>query len=273
MIKTCLFFLVLFTTHAFGQDYRAIYDLHYKRDSTSTDRINMKMVLDIQNGDSKFFFEKLLKLDSLYKKNVQVSISIPLQQMVKRKTGSFENQNFVSVDESYYTFTSQDKINWKISDSTKQFQHYKLQKATAYWGGRNWIAWFSSEIPISEGPYKFTGLPGLVMEISDVKNNFRYKLISLKRANETLDTKNIVESNLGLQPIKITLEKYQKLLLNRYNNPFSDYKTLEDGSWNLIIFDKKISTAAGLKDITKEYQNDLKKKYNPLELDKKINYK
>jgi GLPGLI family protein len=57
--------------------------------------------------------------------------------MVKRKTGSFENQNFVSVDESYYTFTSQDKINWKISDSTKQFQHYKLQKATAYWGGRN----------------------------------------------------------------------------------------------------------------------------------------
>jgi hypothetical protein len=134
-------------------------------------------------------------------------------------------------------------------------------------------AWFSSEIPISEGPYKFTGLPGLVMEISDVKNNFRYKLISLKRANETLDTKDIVESNLGIQPIKITLEKYQKLLLNRYNNPFSEYKTLEDGSWNLIIFDKKISTAAGLKDITQEYQKDLKKKYNPLELDKKINYK
>jgi len=228
------------------------------------------MVLDIQNGESKFYFKKLLMLDSLYRKNANISISIPIPQIVKRKTGSFENENFASIDQSYYAYPSEDKINWKVSDSTKKFQDYKLQKATAYWAGRNWVAWFCPEIPISEGPYKFTGLPGLIMEVYDDKDNFKYKLKSFKEATLAFDTKNIVETNLGKAAVKVSLPKYQQLLLTAYNNPFSEYQTKKEGEWRLQIFNKEISTLEGLKEITKQFQNDRKKNYNPIELDKKV---
>lgn len=39
------------------------------------------------------------------------------------------------------------------------------QKATCDFAGRKWIAWFTTEIPIQDGPYKFYGLPCAYCEI------------------------------------------------------------------------------------------------------------
>lgn len=163
-----------------------------------------------------------------------------------------------------------------ITDKTlKQLQitNYKLQKAEAIWGGRKWIAWFSIEIPVSEGPYKFRGLPGLIFEIKDTNNNFNYTLVSLNKALSVYDTSNVVESNLGLNPISITLKQYQKLLIDNYNNPFSEYYTMKEGTWGLTLFDKEINSVEGLKSIKKDYQLEIINNYNPIELDKVVKYK
>lgn len=56
------------------------------------------------------------------------------------------------------------KFIGKLSHETIQILNFKAQKATAKYGGRKWTAWFCQEIPIPNGPYKFGGLPGLIVK-------------------------------------------------------------------------------------------------------------
>ena len=57
------------------------------------------------------------------------------------------------------------EIDWVIAeDSTKQILDYQCVMATTDYHGRQWTVWFSPEIPVQDGPWKFCGLPGLIME-------------------------------------------------------------------------------------------------------------
>ena len=59
------------------------------------------------------------------------------------------------------------EIKWEIADSTKNVLGYECIMASANYHGRDWTAWFTPEIPISEGPWKLTGLPGLILEATE----------------------------------------------------------------------------------------------------------
>ncbi|WP_160139116.1 GLPGLI family protein [Chryseobacterium sp. c4a] len=268
-----LIFIFFFIQYSYAQNYRAIYDFNYKLDSTKSYSDTIEMVLDIQKETTRFYYQKLIKLDSLVRNNEIISYSFPVQQVIKRNQNSFENENFVSVEDKYYTYFSTDQIDWKIMPEIKHSAHYTLQKAEAIWSGRKWTAWFTPEIPISEGPYKFKGLPGLIIELEESNKNFGYKLISFNKLASDYDTTNIVETNLGNPPVKISLKKYQELLLNQYNNPFSEYNNMKEGSWGITIDGKEINTLEGLKSIKKNYQSGIKRYYNPIELDKAVKYK
>jgi GLPGLI family protein len=58
-------------------------------------------------------------------------------------------------------------IKWRITKESKRIKNYNCQKATAHFRGRNYTAWFTSDLAIIAGPWKFFGLPGLLMSIED----------------------------------------------------------------------------------------------------------
>lgn len=60
-----------------------------------------------------------------------------------------------------------EKINWKITKDTISFSGIHCQKATAHFKGRNWTAWYATELPFQSGPWKLNGLPGLIIEAYD----------------------------------------------------------------------------------------------------------
>ncbi|MFD0941014.1 GLPGLI family protein [Pedobacter boryungensis] len=66
------------------------------------------------------------------------------------------------------------KINWKLSKDTLSFSGVKCQKATAYFKGRNWIAWYATDLPFQSGPWKLNGLPGLIIEAYDEKKEVQF---------------------------------------------------------------------------------------------------
>lgn len=73
------------------------------------------------------------------------------------------NYEIVGMDRLY----SEDdipQIDWEISDSTKNVLGYECNLATTELYGRKWNAWFASEIPVMDGPWKLSGLPGLILE-------------------------------------------------------------------------------------------------------------
>ncbi|MDP1842233.1 MAG: GLPGLI family protein [Sediminibacterium sp.] len=65
------------------------------------------------------------------------------------------------------TFELKPEIKWNIVEETKMIKNYTCLKATTEFRGRKYTAWFTPDIPISDGPWKFKGLPGLILSIAD----------------------------------------------------------------------------------------------------------
>lgn len=98
---------------------------------------------------------------------------------------------------------------WTMLDSTKQVLGYMCQKAECNFRGRHYIAWFTTDIPVSDGPWKLNGLPGLILEAYDSRHYFEFLAKGIRQH--------------GIQPVtfykfydyqKITREKARKYITN-----------------------------------------------------------
>lgn len=78
------------------------------------------------------------------------------------------------------------QFDWHILQDTLSFGGIHCQKAEVLFGNRKWIAWFAPSIPISEGPYKFCGLPGLILNINDEQGYWNFNMVSLMNFDTTL---------------------------------------------------------------------------------------
>lgn len=71
-------------------------------------------------------------------------------------------------------------FQWEIMEDTTEIIGFHAQKAVCDFGGRTWEAWFAEELPFNDGPYKFSGLPGLILNIADTQNHYRFELVSVE---------------------------------------------------------------------------------------------
>jgi porphyromonas gingivalis family protein len=71
-------------------------------------------------------------------------------------------------------------FKWQILSESKEILGYKCQKAQGEFRGRKYIAWFAPSIPISDGPWKFCGLPGLILAVEDTDKYFVFTCIDIK---------------------------------------------------------------------------------------------
>ncbi len=70
---------------------------------------------------------------------------------------------------------------WTLEKETKEICGYLCQKATCQWRGRDYVAWFAKDIPVSSGPWKFGGLPGCIMQINDSKNEYSWETVAVNK--------------------------------------------------------------------------------------------
>lgn len=82
-------------------------------------------------------------------------------------------------------------IPWKISKDTASFSGIHCKKATAYFKGRNWIAWFAPDLPFSSGPWKLNSLPGLIIEAYDEQKDIQFNFTGIEKVGNT----NIARKN------------------------------------------------------------------------------
>lgn len=113
------------------------------------------------------------------------------------------------------------KINWHIVPGAKTIVGYKCKMAEASFRGREYIAYFCPEIPISDGPFKFQGLPGLILEIYSKDNFIKYSALEVVfKEIGKLDVKSIwYDNNISfaeyIQKIKKELELSTKIIESR----------------------------------------------------------
>lgn len=89
------------------------------------------------------------------------------------------------------------EFKWSISSEKKEILGYLCYKAKVSFRGREYIAWFTNEIPISVGPWKFSGLPGVILEIKDVSNIIEFTCVKISYSEDTneLNTENLFDTN------------------------------------------------------------------------------
>lgn len=84
--------------------------------------------------------------------------------------------------EHFYLYTEKMQCpKWKIENEKKTLAGYSCQKAVATFLGRKWVAWFTPDIPVQEGPWKLWGLPGLIIQAEDADKDFSFICIEIKK--------------------------------------------------------------------------------------------
>lgn len=78
-------------------------------------------------------------------------------------------------------------IDWRfIPDTTRNVIGYECQLAECDFGGRHYSAWFTTELPLPYGPYKFGGLPGLILHMQDSERQFVWTAKGFERCNSPI---------------------------------------------------------------------------------------
>lgn len=74
-------------------------------------------------------------------------------------------------------------FDWQIGTETATVCGYECIQATCRWRGRNFSAWFTPDIPVEYGPWKFGGLPGLIMKVSDDDGIYTFEAVAVENGN------------------------------------------------------------------------------------------
>ena len=81
----------------------------------------------------------------------------------------------------HYRYEEPTPLVWSILPATATIADYACQRATTTFGGRSWEAWFTRAVPVSDGPYKFYGLPGLIVQVGDTRQHYVFELLKLAK--------------------------------------------------------------------------------------------
>lgn len=163
-----------------------------------TERI---MLLQLGNNVSSYTDYNEFLYDSLYTAlgPKETSMSSLLMKLSPYKKGTeklriYKNYPVGKITSTYNIlgdyYISEEVLspqNWTVSNQYDKILGYNCRKATTSFRGRDYTAWFSTDIPINVGPWKFSGLPGLILKVADSKNEVSMECISLVRINWNSD--------------------------------------------------------------------------------------
>lgn len=93
-------------------------------------------------------------------------------------------------------FDGKDSIidyNWSITDEVQQLNGYNCKKAKCKVGNTDYIAWFTEDIPINDGPNKFNGLPGLIVYVSNPYFEYYATKIVVDNNNTLIERPPVIE--------------------------------------------------------------------------------
>lgn len=248
--------------------YKATYDLTWQIDSTNSESIqNETMVLFIGDKISRFSSEGQYIADSIkeaYKDRERTQQSfnemrskMPMSALnfyvFKRQNSAQVSFTEKIVKDNYRYIQDIDDLNWEILPETKEVAGFVAKKAKASFSGRDYTAWFTTEIPISEGPYKFRGLPGLILEISDNNDYYNFKLNGFKELNDEILIEFEPEDYL-----EVSKERFLEIKQEYAENPFIK---MENSGITMGF-------QPGQKEkLLREHREELKKENNPIELE------
>lgn len=289
MKKIFSLFLVtaFFALNAQETANRFFYELTFKpkKDSARLDKVIT--ILDVTDKNRSIYQDyTTIAQDSILKVEIEamqkagimkdLSKSIKTPKISERIYKTYPSMHIQFVDKVANGFTPSNigynedlKLNWNIQNDKVKIGEYNTQKATTEFGGRKWTAWFTTEIPFQDGPYKFSGLPGLIVKIEDADKNYSWILQGNKKI------KNYTEFSYIENLMGATGGKVNELTREKFDKTFSDFKKDPFASLRPMMTQEMLSQSVPGMDGTmgdmikkqeKMYKDFYKANDNPIEI-------
>ena len=256
---------LLLSLHYLSQqkdNYRIYYELNYKSSVINPNLNKELFVLDYntKTKESIFYNQSYVYNDSINTNlkelmaNVSIDINTDIYKKMYLKDIIYHDNKskqstfsiYTSVDGDNFQYQTEAPQVWKIYNSSYQINNYECRKATTYFGGRKWIAYFTESIPFNVGPYKFSELPGLIVKIFDTENNFEFNIAGIKKIQDFNPLKlskyiNISEKSFYKVYYNFLLDPSKKLREGIFIAPDGSKFVMRGNSFTKNDFDEKNS--------------------------------
>jgi len=227
-----LLFLSFITYTVFAQ-YKLSYNYVNHYDSLKPNKAINEDISIIKTPKEKYYYSenflKLIEIENIGNKNNENP------QLMWKKLAEVPRSKLFNVviikGDIFEIFNTQIKykttleylpINWKIENITSI---NNLKKATTTYLGRNWIALYDESIPINDGPFLFSGLPGLIIELQDDQGYFKWKLNSY---DLDYDDKNFIKELIEYKYksiVDLNSIEFKKIINESFLNPTISIQT------------------------------------------------
>lgn len=282
ILLTALLIIIATTVHAqikinMGKVFRkdtidqAVFKVQYEvdgcLDTSSKERFNETMMLEVGKQSSKFYSYTKYVSDSVHAADIanRVSQEIMIEHLKQYGQSKLNEQTYKKYPAGKVTTLDEiagdisrlrceeveERPQWKLSNDTLTILSYICHKAECNFKGRNWTAWFTTEIPSSEGPWKLYGLPGLILKAEDGDKDYLFTCTGIEQCHTY---RPILFDGKDYEPVN--RKAYNKIHERYFTDP-SGYIASSAPNVNLVIRDEQGNKVKGSRNLP----------YNPLERD------
>lgn len=202
--------------------------------------INLDLGTLIVSNDYSFYSSKVIK--KIKKEKIEDGESIGVNDIkemlseiiIDRKKKILTEKLFdnLILKKKYAVYEGLPKMKLKLSNEKKKIGNYECKKATTEFRGRKYDAWYTEKIPVSLGPWKFNGLPGVILFVEDKEGLYKWeaKLISYPYINSK-GKKDNINSKITDDPKfeKISFEEYDKKRIKKIKEKVEIIKSRNSG--------------------------------------------
>lgn len=279
-MRKTLFFMLLFSIAINAQNHRFVYEYTFVKDSLHHEITEKELMnLDITPAKSFFYSSVNAKADSTLasKKNNSpkdlAGITFgKVGDVIEKQYPDYSTTQISKIGPTdVYKLKDERSAVWRILPEKSVIENFKVQRAETQLYGRKWKAWFTTDLPFTDGPYKFHGLPGLIVQIEDATKSHVFSLKAVQKLPKDYQVYNGINNpNTIKNIIPVNYEKYKKAFITNRENPNLSIKQHIAAGGKVMMVDengKPMDIEQFLKDEDRQVKEKNAKDNNLLELD------
>jgi len=166
------------------------YDVYYQKFEEEPKIEKDLMRLDIGEHSSQYVSVRLEYVSKHKNDIIAKKIKIPYEGYTTLRDEVYKNtpqSGYIKFIHMPGWISCRDKIDglfeWKLLEGDSIVCKYPCHKAVTTFRGRTWTVWYTLDLPYSDGPWKFCGLPGLVLHAYDSDGYFRFNCIGIEKGD------------------------------------------------------------------------------------------
>src|SRR5690606_28480629 len=214
MKKIILLAFISLYQFTFSQTNNKLHVTYVFYNKNTNENADIELYIDKAHAFSEFINKNGKEKDSIFETETDLKISLKNNDTVGKQyyvtKDSILFRDHLFLDNKFtpvIVSENMPKYKWNLLDETLNIGDLLCQKTILKFRGRNFTVWYTEEIPTPFGPWKFYGLPGLIVRIITDDESIAFNLNTIESISEV----KIHKPTLGK---RINFKEYVELTEN-----------------------------------------------------------